>query len=114
MADFKELPPWNYSFLLCAPWLAILPTEAIVLGGLLAIRHSDANARRGMLFALGCIGIYFAAVLALYFQLPIYSTAKATYTLGLIPCYAILGATGFGLMMRNMFLRAAVYGGMAC
>jgi hypothetical protein len=114
VADYDARPPWNDSFLLCAPWLAILPTAAILLGGLAAIRHPDANVRRGLLFALACIGIYFAAVLTLYFQLPIYSTAKATYTLGLIPCYAILGAAGFDLMMRNIVLRAVVYGGMAC
>ena len=114
VADYDQRPPWNDSFLLCAPWLAILPTAAILLGGLAAIRHPDANARHGMLFALSCIGIYFAAVFALFLQLPIYSTAKATYTLGIIPCYAVLGAAGFGLMMRNTFLRAAVYGGMAC
>jgi hypothetical protein len=48
----------------------------------------------------------------LYSVVPIYSTAKATYTLGLVPAYGLLGAEGLGLLRGRP--RAAMWGLAAC
>jgi hypothetical protein len=42
------------------------------------------------------------------------SAARDSGALGLTPCYALLGAAGFDLMVRHRLARAAVYGWMAC
>jgi hypothetical protein len=114
IAEYDYRPPWNDSLMVLAPWLAILPTIAILLGLPAICLPSQRPVRLTLLFAAACLAIYFAAMLALFFKLPIYSTAKATYTLGLIPCYALLGAAGFGAMLHNRVLRAFVYAWMTC
>jgi hypothetical protein len=60
------------------------------------------------------LGIYLAALLYMYVTVPVWSTAKATYTLGLIPCYAVVCVSGLELLSRNNLLRAAVNGCLAC
>jgi hypothetical protein len=55
-----------------------------------------------------------SVLLYLYISLPIYSTAKATYTLGLIPCYMVICLTGLELIMRNIYVRAFIYAVLSC
>ena len=111
---YEVRPPWNYGYLLSGVWLGLLPTLAIVVGAARTLRRPILAARTGTLFALTCLGIFFAALVHLYLVLPIYSTAKATYTLSLLPCYAIIAATGLDLIGRRPFARAAVYAGLSC
>ena len=42
-----------------------------------------------------------AALLALFFRLPACSAVKATYILGILPCYAVLSCAGFSVLMRG-------------
>lgn len=107
-------PPWQYPFMMCSPWLSVLVTVGLFVGVWVALRHRDQTVRRILTFAVACLGIYFAALLYLFLVLPIFSTAKATYTLGLLPCYALLGAAGLGYMARNVLVRAAIYGILVC
>ena len=41
---------------------------------------------------------------------PYYSTAKAFYALGLLPCYGVLAATGLEPFLRRPFSRAVIWG----
>lgn len=114
IASFDDRPPWNESLMLCAPWLALLPTTAILIGVPASWFHVNDKARPALLFGTACLAVYFAAMLALFCRLPIYGTAKATYTLGLLPCYALIGTAGFESFLRWRWLRGTIYGGMAC
>jgi hypothetical protein len=114
IAEYEYRPPWNDPLLLVAPWLAILPTAALLLGLAATCLPGQRPVRLTLVFAAACLAIYFAAMLSLFFKLPIYSTAKATYTLGLIPCYALLAAAGFTMLLHNRVLRAFVYAWMTC
>ena len=107
-------PPWNYPFLLSNVWLSLLPAAAIFLGIVVSLRKSTVPLQRGFHFAASCVIIYVLAILYMFFTLPVYSTAKATYTLGLIPCYAVLCARGLDILTRRPFLRATIYGVIAC
>ena len=66
------------------------------------------------LFAVAAIFIYLAAIIDLYVRLPVYSTAKATYTLGLLPCYAVLAAAGAAPLLRFRLPRAILFSALAC
>jgi len=110
----NALPPWNFSFMLAGAWLALLPTAAISLGTVVAFLPSRRARQPALILAASCVGVYVAAMLYLYLQVPIYSTAKASYTLALLPCYGLLAAAGFDLMLRNRILRAAILGWMVC
>lgn len=107
-------PPWNYDFMLAGAWLAVLPTIAILLGGCSTLWRKADSTRDCLVFAVVCIAIYFAALIDMNLSVPFYSHARAMVTLGLIPCYAALGAAGFDLMTRNRLARAAVYGFVGC
>jgi 4-amino-4-deoxy-L-arabinose transferase-like glycosyltransferase len=102
-------PPWSYPTMLSTAWLSLLPAVAMLAGAVVvAWRRQPAG-----LLALGCLALYLAAVAHQFLQLGIYSAGKATYTLGLVPCYALLAGAGFDVLSGNRFARAAIVGGMA-
>lgn len=110
MITYQGRPPWEYGCLAAGALLA-LPVMALLLVG--AARAVLAPAKRPeVALAAASVGVYLAALLALYAMVPIYSTVKATYTLGLVPAYALLGAEGLSLLKGRT--RAAVWGLLAC
>ena len=111
--DYDHRPPWNYALMLPAPWLALLPMAALAAGVVSAPWHPP-TARRGLVLAGGLVALYLTATLSLYLQVPIYAAAKATQLLGLTPCFAVLGAAGFGVLGSVRPLRPLLYGATAC
>jgi hypothetical protein len=106
--------PWNLSWMEAGAWLAVVPM-GLMLAGLISIWRKDMlRSRRAMLFAIGAILIYLAAILDLYVRLPIYSTAKATYMVGLLPCFAVLAAAGAAPFLRYRLLRAVLLSSLTC
>ena len=113
IVSYEIRPPWNYDFMISGAVLSLLPAAGIILGFITGIGKPGA-AHPGQVFSAYCITVYFTALLYLYVTVPIYSTAKATYTVGLIPCYAIMCVTGLDVLTRNKYLRAAVYALLIC
>ena len=108
-------PPWNYDFMLSSAWLSLLPTAAIFIGSAVAVsRRNDDPQRKMLRFALCSVLIYFAAIFYIFLTVPILSSAKATYALGLIPCFSLLFSAGFEFLTRWKFVRAVTYGLFAC
>jgi hypothetical protein len=112
--DRVSFPPWNFDLMLSSVWLSLLPTAALVIGAALIAYRPLRAARSGELLALICLGTYFAATVYLMLHIPSFSTIKATYTMGVLPCYAIIGAAGFRPLVRRLPGRVLVNGGMAC
>jgi hypothetical protein len=104
-------PPWHYDFMIAGSWLALPVAIAIVVG---MIRTSPPKIQHVLMFSRIALMLYLAALLYLYLKLPIYSTAKATYTLGLMPLYGMLAAIGFRPLLENKWLRATIYSWLAC
>jgi 4-amino-4-deoxy-L-arabinose transferase-like glycosyltransferase len=113
MVSFESGPPWNYNFMISSALLSLLPAAGILLGFIMILRRPRV-ARAGQVLSVFCIAVYFAALLYLYVMVPIYSTAKATYTIGLVPCYAIACVTGLDFLTRTRYLRAAIYALLIC
>lgn len=111
---YEQRPPWNYEFMISGALLSLLPAAAILVGVVRTARRGVDASQQAQVFSLGCIVLYFSALLYLYFTLPIYSTAKASYTLGILPCYVILCVSGLDLLSRNRLSRAAINGFLAC
>jgi 4-amino-4-deoxy-L-arabinose transferase-like glycosyltransferase len=103
-------PPWDYPTMLSMAWLSLLPSGAMLIGAIAILRRRQPAG----LLALGCLALYLGAVAQQFLQLGIYSAGKASYTLGLVPCWAVLAAAGLDALARNGIARAAVFGGMAC
>jgi hypothetical protein len=106
--------PWKIDWMQIAAWLSIVPTVCI-LAGVARLGSADLRAARGCLvLAAAAIAIHLAAIFDLYVQVPIYSAAKASYTLGLLPCFAILAAAGSGPLLRFRLLRATFFAALTC
>jgi hypothetical protein len=104
MITLDSGPPWNYTLMSAAICLAVVPTLAILSGIIRGWRN------RCVRFGILCCASFVAALLDLYLTLPVYSTAKATYLLGLTPAFAILVAAGVAPLLCNRFVRSILFG----
>jgi hypothetical protein len=113
--DSWELPPpWNQILLLAAPWPALLLSAAIAAGLLRGLWCRDAILRRSLQLAGGTLLLYLAAFVLLWLEVPVFSQAKASYTLGLTPAYAVLCVAGLDLLPQYRLLRSATTAFVLC
>jgi hypothetical protein len=106
--------PWNYNFMIAGALLAILPSLFIFTGLISAGLNKNRVYRTSVIFSGSVIAIYFIALLDFFILNPIYSGTKAHYTLGLLPCYAILIAAGAEPFLRNKLVRSFAIAFFAC
>jgi hypothetical protein len=106
--------PWNLRWMEAGAWLALVPMALLVSGALSPLRKEQRQSRPAVCFALAGIAVYLAAIVDVYLRMPIYSTAKATYMLGLIPCFGVLAAAGAEPLMRFRWFRGLVFAALAC
>lgn len=102
-------PPWNLGWMLAGVWLG-LPITAAGFAAIVRPSERSGPSRRAQRFAAVAVLAFWAVALAFYLRLPIYSCAKASYTLGLVPCYAILVAAGLAPLRQSPWSRALVDG----
>lgn len=112
--SFHSRPPWNYGWMIAGAWWAVTPTALIGLGAASACRMEPGPRRGGLLFALSCLATYWAAMFLLYLRVPHYSAVKASYTIGLLPCYALLLCAGLDRCPGRTYARAALHAALAC
>jgi hypothetical protein len=106
-----DRPPWNYTpMATCVLW-SVLPAMAIIVGLWKAI---GADAPAGLNFSAIAVALYLEAMICLYVLVPVYSTAKASYTIGVTPCYAVLAAAGFVVVCRKRWSKAIAMAGLVC
>jgi hypothetical protein len=101
----------NFESMAISAWLALPVTIAIASGAFVPSSGSEKRARS---VALAAVASFALALVYMYLKLPIYSTIKASYMLGLTGCFGMLGACGLRPLMANAWLRAATFGWLAC
>jgi hypothetical protein len=111
---WKTPPPWNMTLMLAAPWPALVLSAAIGAGLLRAVWCRDLDLRRSLQFAGGTLLLYVAAFILLCLEVPAFSQAKASYTLGLTPVYAVLCVAGLDLLPSNRVVRSAASAFVVC
>lgn len=109
---YDYIPRWNYDFLLSSAYLSLVPMLVIIAGVILAASFKAME--KGEQFSAFFVLSFLAGVVYLYLKVPIYSQAKASYMLGLTPCFAVLFVSGARFLLRRTVIRAAFYGWMAC
>lgn len=111
-ATYETRPPWNYNFILATIWLSLVPTAGLLVALFAPVRKKaiDLNSNSIVLFCCSGVLLYLLAITYLYLKLPIYSTVKASYSLGLLPCYAILITVGLSRFMKNKVLKRGILG----
>jgi Dolichyl-phosphate-mannose-protein mannosyltransferase len=111
---FLYRPPWNENFMAAGALLALLPSVFILTGVVAAGLNKTAVYRNAAVLSLGAIALFLAAMMDLYLRFPSYCIPKASYTLGLLPCYAILTAAGAEPFLRNRIVRSVAIAAFAC
>jgi hypothetical protein len=125
---FEYRPPWNYRLMSCGLWLSVFPMVAIIAGVVrcivLTVRQvfketpTGGSQKAGQLatdqFAVFTICSFIGAVALQYLKNPMYSYGKSTYMLGLIPCFAMLGASGFDMLPDRRIMRSIAAGLLSC
>jgi hypothetical protein len=117
IASYDVRPPWNESCLVAGALLAIVPTALILAGCVRAATSrtsATAASRPATAFAAVCLLTWLAATAYLYFRVPIYSAAKGSYLLGLLPCFGLLAAAGAEPILRRPWGRALLTGFLVC
>lgn len=106
--------PWNLALMHAGIWLALLPMGCVLIGIVAALFWDQTTARCALLFSVAGVAIYLAAVLDLYIRIPIYCSAKSSYMLGMLPCFAILAARGAEPFLRWSVSRDILTAGIIC
>jgi hypothetical protein len=106
--------PWNQNFMIAGALLALLPSMFMLIGVVSLWLNKEAVYRNAVIFSVGLIVIFLAAMIDMYIVLPIYSRTKASYTLGLLPCYAILVTAGAEPFLRNKIIRSIALALFSC
>ena len=114
LATNSEIVPWNLDWMIAGAWLAIVPMGLLLSGIAFGWVKASTPQRRVIAFCLAATAIYLAAETDLFVRLPIYSTAKATYMLGLLPCYGLLAAAGAAPWLRFRVFRVLLLAAISC
>ncbi|TIH20012.1 hypothetical protein D0S45_01350 [Marinifilum sp. JC120] len=110
VSKFMSRPPWDDQLMMATALLALIPSILILAGTGRVFYKPVKSVSNGRMFLIACIAVYFTAEAYLYLNLPVYSTAKASYTLGLLPCYGILVMAGIRPLLKNIYIKSAFSG----
>jgi len=108
------LPPWNLAPLLAGAWLGLLPLALLLLGAGRAMVRAARGRSDGLAFCGAAVCTGLAAVIWISLLVPTYSSIKATYLLGFLPCLGVLAAAGYETLARRVWLRPLLAGGIGC
>ena len=114
MISFKYRPPWNENFMAAGALLALVPSIFILTGMFVAGLNKTAVYRNAAILSLGAIALFLTAMMDFYLSFPSYCVPKASYMLGLLPCYAVLTAAGAEPFLRNRIVRSVAIAAFAC
>jgi len=106
--------PWNHAFMVSSALLSLLPSTTMCIGVIESLRKGNSPLKLMLRFSITCGIIYIVAMVYIFLTVPIMSSAKSTYAVGLTPCFALLAAAGFDVLTRLRFFRETAYGLIAC
>lgn len=112
--SISSRPHWNYNFLFVTIWLSLVLTISGILSFVLNIQKIWSENNELLIFCIMCLSIYCTAISYLYLNVPIYSTAKSSYMLGLTGCIAVLCTDGLRYFMVTKILGLIIYLFVGC
>lgn len=109
-----DFVPWNEKFMIAGALLALFPSALMGTGIVALLCHKKVAYSNAVIFSAAVIAMFLVAMMDMYIVYPVYSRTKASYTLGLLPCYAILVAAGAEPFLRNRIIRSIAWALFAC
>lgn len=113
-SGLMDFIPWNENFMIAGALLALIPSLLMLIGIISMWTNKRSSHRHAVMFSTGVIVLFLAAMIDMYMVCPVYSRTKASYTLGLLPCYAILMAAGAEPFLKNKIVRSIALALFAC
>ena len=113
-SNFTYQPPWNYPLMAAAYWLALLPTAAAVIGGILILKSfaKDTRPEWVLMLGLGILGVL--ALVQMSLAVPQRCVIKAFYILCVLTPFCACAAWGFSwLWLRGGRMRPMLACGFA-
>ena len=108
-ADIFSRPPWNYDLMTIGYWLALLPTLAVLAGGIIALLKlvRQPSAEWFLLLGFSCLILW--ALIYMSMVVPTFSELKAFFGLSALVPFCAFGALGLDfLTRRSAMLRSLV------
>ncbi len=102
----RSIAPRPLDWQAAGAWWGLLPTALLGVGAVRALRRDDQASGAALLGAAGGL----AALLWLFLTVPVYSTVKASYLLGLAPLFALLLVDGLDALSGSA--RVAAWAGL--
>jgi len=100
-ADVVYRPPWDYELMTIGYWLALIPTLAVLAGGILALRRFLREPSAEWFLLLGLAFLVSLALLKACLVWPSFGTAKAFYALPALVPFCAFGAWGLHALQRR-------------
>jgi Flp pilus assembly protein TadD len=99
-ADALARPPWNYDLMAAGYWLALVPTLAVLAGGILALVRFLRQPSAEWFMLLGLAFLAALALVHLSITLPYQCDVKAFYGLCALVPFCAFGAWGLDALCR--------------
>ena len=109
-----DIVSWNVDWMNMGVWLALIPFACLFVGVATCYRSRWSRVRDCLVFSVVMISTYLLAICDLWIRLPVYSTAKATYMIGALPCFGLLIAAGAAQILRYRVMRSMFYAFLSC
>ncbi len=100
--------PWNVDWLVVIAPAGLVPAACVIAGLLRGPLQPAVPERPLLLFVSALLVAFMVAVVDLWIRLPIYSTVKGSYLLGLSPVFGVLAAEGCEPLLRGRWTRAGL------
>lgn len=92
--DLPARPPWHYDLMAIGYWLALAPSLAVAIGGVLAVRNFLRRPSAEWFLVLGLGFVVMFAIVHTSMSVPFYCMVKAFYGLSALVPFCALGAWG--------------------
>lgn len=113
-SGFIDVIPWNKYFMVAGAILALVPSLFMATAVVSWWSNKGAVYRNAVALSAGAMILFVAVMMDMFMVFPIHSRTKASYTLGLLPCYVVLIAAGAEPFLKNRFVRSVSIALFAC
>jgi len=112
--ETKGYPPWNLEFMNTLSVLSLPIALLMFYGAFHGLKLKRGEQKQVVILVITCILTFVAAIFYTYTKLSVYSTVKATYMIGLTPCFSVLAALAYESLPKGGWWQVIASGYLTC
>jgi len=113
-SGISDFVPWNIHWMIAGALLALIPSAFMLTSLIRVSLKKELAYRNAVVFSLGIILLFVAAMMDRFLNCSFYSAARSIYLLGIVPCVAILVAVGMKPFLHNRVVRSLTWALFSC